>query len=78
LNAPDRIAGETMEFTADQFVEKLNQLRPLRDVEHYRGMEADASDLFIGVRMGQIFALAKEQMNMAPSRDRGAPREPDP
>lgn len=55
-----------MEFTADQFVEKLNQLRPLRDVEHYRGMEADASDLFIGVRMGQIFALAKEQMNMAP------------
>ena len=57
------------EFTAEQFIEKLNRLRP----SHKRGQGdpardvGGAADVYIGVRMGQVFALAKECMNMPPT-----------
>jgi hypothetical protein len=56
-----------MEFTAEQFIEKLNRLRTSADDDPLGPVgDADAADVFIGVRMGQVFALAKECMNMMP------------
>lgn len=56
-----------MEFTARQFIEKLKKLRTSDEHEHEdRARGAGASDVFMGVRMGQVFALAKECMNMPP------------
>jgi 3-methyladenine DNA glycosylase AlkD len=46
-----------VEYTAAQFVERLQALRP-------RGVEGP--DDYHGVGMGQIFALAKECMDMSP------------
>lgn len=62
-----------MEMTAKQFVKKLEALRSateLKKIQRYfksgEGQYAEG-DKFIGVRMGQIFALAKEFMEMPPS-----------
>jgi DNA alkylation repair enzyme len=56
------------EFTADQFLERLYALRSPEDRDRdYKSLKADESDEFIGVRMGSIFALARECMNMSPS-----------
>jgi len=58
------------ELTAKQFVERLKAYALPAEVKKYqRFFKFDASqqvkdDLFIGVRMGQVFALAKEFMNM--------------
>lgn len=61
-----------MEMTAKQFVKKLEALRSvteLKKIQRYfksgEGQYAEG-DKFIGVRMGQIFALAKEFMNIPP------------
>lgn len=60
----------TMEMTAKQFVKKLETLRSateLKKIQRYfktgEGQYAEG-DEFIGVRMGQAFALAKEFMEM--------------
>lgn len=62
-----------MEMTAKQFVKKLEALRSateLKKIQRYfksgEGQYAEG-DKFIGVHMGQIFALAKEFMEMPPS-----------
>ena len=61
-----------MEMTAKQFVKKLEALRSateLKKIQRYfktgEGQYGEG-DKFIGVRMGQVFALAKEFMNMPP------------
>ena len=56
------------EFTAEQFIAKLNKLRPAhkRDQDD-PVLDAGAADVYIGGRMGQVFALAKECMNMPPT-----------
>jgi hypothetical protein len=55
------------EYTADQFLERLAELRPSGEPAQDRGsLKADEADKFIGVRMGDIFALARECMNMTP------------
>ena len=59
-------------ITAEHFVEKLNAYRSSEELKKYHRyftFDDDASgkgDRFIGVRMGQVFALAKEYMAMAP------------
>jgi len=60
-------------LNAKQFVEKLEALRSaeeLRKIQRYfksgEGQYAEG-DKFIGVRMGQVFALAKEFIDMPPS-----------
>jgi hypothetical protein len=53
--------------TADQFLERLEALNsPAERERNVRGLQADADDRFVGVRMGQIFTLAREFMTMAP------------
>jgi len=61
-----------MEMTAKQFVKKLEALRSataLKKIQRYFKSgegEYGEGDEFMGVRMGQVFALAKEFMNMTP------------
>jgi 3-methyladenine DNA glycosylase AlkD len=55
------------EYTADQFLKRLAELPSRGGQGQDRGsLKADESDEFIGVRMGDIFALARECMNMSP------------
>jgi hypothetical protein len=58
--------------SAEQFVERLNEYRSSAQADEYlrifkaRPGEPNAGDAFVGVRMGQIFALAKEFIDMPP------------
>ena len=61
---------EKKELTADQFSKELNALRSddeLRKIQRYFRFELDKQDpkdYFIGVRMGSIFALARQYADM--------------
>jgi 3-methyladenine DNA glycosylase AlkD len=61
------IARQT-EFSAKQFVEQLKTYLSATELKKYHRYfkfdESDMEDTFIGVRMGQVFALAKEFMEM--------------
>ena len=69
---------------AERFVERLDAHRSPEQREKYRRYfklgegEYGEGDEFIGVRMGQVFALAKEFIEHAAGGDREAAREPDP
>ena len=60
------------DISAEQFVEKLNTYRSPEQREQYRRYfklgegEYGEGDKFIGVRMGQVFDLAKEFIEMGP------------
>jgi 3-methyladenine DNA glycosylase AlkD len=51
-------------LTADQFVTRLRALRSAEAAESHSHLAADSDDVIMGVRMGQVFALAKEFMAM--------------
>jgi hypothetical protein len=52
---------------ADRFVEQLQSYRSPEELEKYRrSFRVAEGDAFIGVRMGQVFALAKEFIEMPP------------
>lgn len=53
-----------MNLTAEQFLKKLKSLSSLAVVKSHSHLSANKDDVIIGVRMGQVFALAKEYMNM--------------
>jgi 3-methyladenine DNA glycosylase AlkD len=50
--------------TAEQFMKKLKPLRSAEVAKSHRSLAADENDMILGVRMGQVFALAKEFMDM--------------
>ncbi|MDB5171146.1 MAG: alkylation repair protein [Candidatus Saccharibacteria bacterium] len=53
--------------TAEQFIQKLESLQSdeeLKKYERYFPLASRGNDKFIGVRMGQVFALAKEFIEM--------------
>jgi 3-methyladenine DNA glycosylase AlkD len=52
------------EFTAKQFIERLKPLRTPETAKAHSHLASDAGDVIMGVRMGQVFALAKEFMEM--------------
>lgn len=60
-------------ISAEWFVERLEALRSPEEAEKYRRYfrtgegQYGEGDLFMGVRMGQVFALAKEFIEMPPS-----------
>ena len=58
-------------ISAKQFVEKLKTHRSALELKKYHRYfkfdEDDKHDTFIGVRMGQVFALAKEFLEMPPN-----------
>ena len=51
-------------LTAKEFVEKLKTYHSPQAVEANDHLAADQDDISIGVRMGQVFALAKEYIDM--------------
>ena len=51
-------------ITAQQFVEKLKTYRSPQAAKSQNHLASDQDDAIIGVRMGQVFALAKEFMDM--------------
>jgi 3-methyladenine DNA glycosylase AlkD len=52
------------ELKAKRFVERLKALSSKQAAKSHSHLAADKTDTMIGVRMGQIFALAKEFMDM--------------
>jgi hypothetical protein len=69
--------------SAERFVEELEKHRSPEQRDkyerHFQTGEGQygEGDVFIGVRMGQVFALAKKFIDMPP-RDREAARKPHP
>ena len=55
---------EKKELTAKQFVERLKALSSKQAAKAQGHLASDKTDAIIGVRMGQVFALAKEFMDM--------------
>ena len=51
-------------MTAAEFLQRLKALRSSAVAESHGNLAADEEDEILGVRMGQVFALAKEFMNM--------------
>lgn len=57
-----------MGTSAREFVERLEQLRSAGERQrNERNLKTDDTDVFIGVRMGNIFRLARELMDMEPA-----------
>jgi 3-methyladenine DNA glycosylase AlkD len=54
-----------MERTAKQFAERLKVLRSPTVAKSHSHLASDDDDAVLGVRMGQVFALAKEFMDMS-------------
>jgi hypothetical protein len=52
------------EFTAEQFFERLKALSSSAVAKSHSDLASDKDDVIVGVGMGQIFALAKEYMDM--------------
>jgi 3-methyladenine DNA glycosylase AlkD len=66
-NIPTKITskpGKKESLTADQFVKKLKVLRSAEAAKSHGHLASDQDDVIMGVRMGQVFALAKEFMDM--------------
>lgn len=51
-------------ITADEFVKRLKALRATSVAQSHNHLASDEEDSILGVRMGQVFALAKEFMDM--------------
>ncbi len=51
-------------MSADQFAKRLRALRSPETAKAHSHLASDGEDVIIGVRMGQVFALAKEFMDM--------------
>jgi 3-methyladenine DNA glycosylase AlkD len=54
-------------FTARQFVERLKALHSPQAAQAHRHLASDDRDVILGVRMGQVFALAKEFTDLPPT-----------
>ena len=65
---PSAGTGSAVATTAGEFERRLEQLRtPEELARNERNLKTDDADRFIGVRMGRIFSLARELMDMAPA-----------
>ncbi|HEU0292229.1 MAG TPA: DNA alkylation repair protein [Anaerolineales bacterium] len=51
-------------MNADEFLKRLKALRSAAVARSHGNLAADQQDVILGVRMGQVFALAKEAMDM--------------
>lgn len=69
-----RVPGDSGASNAKQFIERLKVASSPQEAKNYLGYfktgkgEYGEGDVFMGVRMGQVFALAKEFINMAPGQ----------
>ena len=53
-------------MSAEQFVKRLKAHRSPEEAKKYLHLKSGEGDVFIGVRMGQVFELAKEFIEMPP------------
>jgi 3-methyladenine DNA glycosylase AlkD len=53
--------------TAEQFIEALERYRTPEHIDKNRHLKSGKGDEIMGVRMGQIFVLAKERLDMPPA-----------
>ena len=53
-------------MNAQHFIERLETYRSPEQLEKQQHLKSDESDELLGVRMGQVFALAKEFIEMPP------------
>jgi len=53
-----------IKLNADEFLKKLKALRSPAVAKSHSHLSSDEGDPILGVRMGQVFALAKEHVNM--------------
>lgn len=53
-------------MNADAFQKKLKALASAATAKSHHHLAADATDIILGVSMGQVFALAKEFMQLPP------------
>jgi len=54
-------------MNAEQFIDRLKTYRPSKTNEGHSPLAANAEDIVWGVRMGQVFALAKEFIETPPN-----------
>jgi 3-methyladenine DNA glycosylase AlkD len=54
----------TTNLNADQFLKKLEDLRSSSVAKSHSHLASDDNDVILGVRMGQVFALAKKFMDL--------------
>ena len=54
----------TVKMNAVEFLKKLKALRSPAVAKSHNHLASDDDDIILGVRMGQVFALAKEFMEM--------------
>src|SRR6185503_5749292 len=54
----------SIKLNADEFLKRLKALRSAEVAKSHDHLTAGADDIILGVRMGQVFALAKEFMDM--------------
>ena len=68
INSKTKGTVKPTDVRAKQFVEQLETYQSAEELKKYHRYfkfdEADKNDTFIGVRMGQVFALAKESVDM--------------
>ncbi len=70
----DNSTNMTADSSADRFVERLEAHRSPEELKKYHRYfkfdedQPDAGDQFMGVRMGQVFELAKEFIAMPPDQ----------
>ena len=57
-------AGKKVSITANQFVKRLKALRSAAVTKAHGHLMSDQDDVIMGVRMGHVFALAREFMDM--------------
>ena len=53
-----------VKLNAQEFLERLDALRSSKVADSHKHLASDREDVILGVRMGQVFALAKEFMEM--------------
>jgi 3-methyladenine DNA glycosylase AlkD len=62
-----KIKADSAKSSADQFIKKLKTYRSPEAAKSHSHLASDEEDRIMGVRMGQIFALAKEFVEMPPN-----------
>ena len=59
-----KVLDMPLELNANEFLKKLKALRSASVAKAHGHLASDDDDMILGVRMGQVFALAKEFMDM--------------